>query len=182
MRFRPAGGLDLATGALLLGGAWLLAVSIVAAVVLLAPAAPPVTTSATELASASAPTIRPSAALPADRVAAVLSVDIGSGAGGAARTGDHVDVLGYFSHQVSGAQAVTRVLVTDVPVLTVDRSGASVALMLAVPQEAALLLQEAEAQALGARPFVTLRGVEQTAELPSSFSDSDLANRITGAR
>jgi Flp pilus assembly protein CpaB len=113
-------------------------------------------------------------------VAAVLSVDIGSGAGGAARTGDHVDVLGYFSHQVSGAQAVTRVLVTDVPVLTVDRSGASVALTLAVPQETALLLQEA--QALGARPFVTLRGVEQTAELPSSFSDSDLANRITGAR
>ena len=32
MRFRPAGGLDLTTGALILGGASLIAVSIVAAV------------------------------------------------------------------------------------------------------------------------------------------------------
>jgi len=106
-------------------------------------------------------------------------VDVGAGAGGTARTGDHVDVLGYFPRQVTGAEAVTRVLVQDVSVLGVERAGANVVLTLAVPQQTALLLQEA--QALGAHPFVTLRPLQATAETPAIFSDGDLASRISGA-
>ena len=123
-----------------------------------------------------------SVALPADRVAAVLNVDASAGAGVVARSGDHVDVLGYFSHQVTGAESVTRVLLRDVPVVTVNRSAANVALTLAVPQAQALLLPEA--QALGARPFVTLRAEHVgagTDDGPVSFSDVDLANRLTGS-
>jgi Flp pilus assembly protein CpaB len=115
--------------------------------------------------------------LPLDRVAAVLTVDSSGGAGGATRSGDHVDVLGYFPRQVTGADAVTRVLVRDAPVLTADRARAGVALTLAVSQESALLLHEA--QALGARPFVTVRPVQQTAELPATFSDRDLMGWLT---
>jgi hypothetical protein len=63
--------------------------------------------------------------------------------------------------------------------LAVDRAGANVSLTLAVPQQSALLLQEA--QALGVRPFVTLRPVRATSEMPASFSDSDLAGRLAGA-
>jgi len=118
--------------------------------------------------------------LPPDRLAAVLNADAAAGAGSAARSGDHVDVLAYFSRQVTGADAVTRVLVKDVAVLNVDRVGANVALTLAVPQESALLLQQA--QALGARPFVALRGVDEGVDLPPSFADTDLAHRFTGAR
>ncbi len=174
MRFRPAGGLDLATGALILGGSCLVAISIVAAVVLLAP--PPAVTPPAPVAT----TGRAAVALPAGRVAAVLNADVSAGAGTAARSGDRVDVLAYFSHQVTGAEAVTRVLVNDVEVLTVDRSGSNVALTLAVPQASALLLQEA--QALGARPFVALRSVDGTTDMPSSFGDADLAHRFTGGR
>jgi Flp pilus assembly protein CpaB len=126
---------------------------------------------------------RTAVVLPADRVAAVLNVDASTGAGVAARSGDHVDVLGYFSRQVTGGESVTRVLMHDVPVMTIDRSAATVALTLAVPQDASLLLQEA--QALGARPFVML--LPETAQTsasagPRSFSDTDLANRLTGTR
>jgi Flp pilus assembly protein RcpC/CpaB len=178
MRFRPAGGLDLASGALILGGASLIAASLVAAAVLMAPPQP--SASRTDLVTTS-PTVmgRASASLQPDRVATVLTVDTGIGAGGTTRTGDHVDVLGYFSRQVTGADAVTRVLLQDVSVLAVERGGANVSLTLAVPQQSALLLQEA--QALGARPFVTLRPVRATAEMPASFSDSDLAGRLSGA-
>ena len=181
MRFRPAGGIDLATGALILGGAGLVAASIVATFVLLAPG-PSEAAPAAEPAPAPVPSVvlRASAALPPDRVAAVLTVDVGAGAGGVARSGDHVDVLGYFPRQVTGNEAITRVLVQDVPVLTADRAAAGVALTLAVPPDSALLLQEA--QALGARAFVTVRPIQESADLPASFSDSDLANRLTGGR
>jgi Flp pilus assembly protein CpaB len=118
--------------------------------------------------------------LPAGRVAAVLFVDVAAGAGSAARSGDRVDVLGYFSRQITGSDNVTRLLLQDVPVLTIDRSGASVALTLALSQDAALLLQEA--QALGARPFVTLRSVNGASALAPSttLSDADLAGRLAG--
>jgi hypothetical protein len=181
MRLRLAGGLDLATGALILGGAGLVAASIVAAVVLLA--APPM---AAPPDGAPAPTPRatsgrPSQTLPADRVAAVLYVDAETGAGAAARSGDHVDILGYFSRQVTGDQSVTRTLLLDVPVLAADRAGGSVALTLAVPQDQALLLQEA--QVLGAHPFVTLRPMGSTTTSPrATFTDADVAARLAGAR
>jgi len=178
MRFRPAGGLDLTTGALILGGASLIAVSIVAAVALFAPPAsiPPAT-----VAPAANPRVadRPSAALDAEHVAAVLNVDIGAGAGVAARAGDRIDVVGFFSRQITGGEAVTRILVRDAPVLRVDRTGGSVALTLEVTPSGALLLQEA--QALGARPFVTLRSAQATAELQAGFSDSELAQKVARA-
>jgi Flp pilus assembly protein CpaB len=185
MRLRLAGGLDLATGALIAGGSVLVAASVVAAVVLLTPPPrePASSPESTPTASARATPSRPSLALPPDKVAAVLHVDAAAGAGGAAQPGDHVDVLGYFSRQVSGADNVTRLLLQDVGVLTVDRSGPGVALTLAVSQDAAILLQEA--QALGAHPFVTLRAVDSTtgaATALTTFSDADLAARLAGAR
>jgi Flp pilus assembly protein CpaB len=181
MRRKPAGGLDLVTAALIASGAALIAASIVVAIVLLSPVgglAPVIA----EPAPASTDAIgRTSVALPADRVAAVLNVDASAGAGTAARSGDHVDVLGYFSRQVTGAQNLTRVLLRDVPVVTVERSAAGMALTLAVPQADALLLLEA--QALGARPFVVLlpgTAPPSASDRPTSFSDADLANRLTG--
>ena len=92
-------------------------------------------------------------------------------------------MLGYFSRQVIGIESITRVLLQDIPVLTVDRSGSGVALTLAVPHDGALLLQEA--QAIGARPFVTLRSVRVAPNadgVPPSFSDTDLAGRLAGVR
>ena len=175
MRIRPVGGLDLATGALILGGACLVAAAFIAAVVMLSPPSPE-----PALSSAQPSPERPAAALPSDKLATLLTVDLGVGAGAAARVGDHVDILGYFPHQVTGADAVTRVLLRDVQVLATQRSASSVALTLAVPQPSALLLQEA--QALGARPFVTLRGVNEQVDLPASFSDTDLVDRLAGGR
>jgi hypothetical protein len=177
-RLRVARGFDAATAGLILGGAMLIAASIVAAASLLAPPrlSSPV---AEEPAPTPVVTGRTSAALPADRVATVLTVDAAAGAAGAARPGDHIDILGYFARPATGAEAITRVLLADVPVLGIDRSGSSVALTLAVPQESALLLQQA--QALGAQPFVALRPPNPVAAVPSSFSDTDLANRLTAA-
>ena len=171
MRLRRSGGFDLATGALILGGACLIAASVVvAAAVLAPPAAPP----------EAAPTpALPTVALIEGQVATSLSVDAGAGAGAVAQAGDHIDVLGYFPHQVTGSDAVTRVLLQDVQVLAAQRSGTNVALTLALPQTSALLLQEA--QAIGARPFVTLRASSSVAGLPARFSDTDLANRLTGS-
>ena len=184
--FVPAGGLDLATGGLILGGVALIAASLVA-VSALRPPAPDVLPSAAEpgLAPPQAPTLgtRPSVALSTDQVATVLFVDAAAGAGSAARPGDRVDVLGYFSRQVIGVESITRVLLQDIPVLTVDRSGSGVALTLAVTHDGALLLQEA--QAIGAHPFVTLRSVQvvpQAEGMPPSFSDTDLAARLAGVR
>ena len=178
MRFKPAGGFDLVTGALVLGGCALIALAIVVSVVLLAPprsepSPPPPEPTPTPFAG------RASAALSADRVAAVLSVDAATGAAAAARKGDHIDVLGFFPQKATGSESVTRVLLADVPVLNVDRAGANVALTLSVPQSSALLLQEA--QALGAQPYVTLRSPAATGETPSSFSDTDLANQLRAA-
>jgi Flp pilus assembly protein RcpC/CpaB len=166
MPLRPPAGLDLATGALLLGGAGLVAASIVAAVVLLAPRATPASLE-TEPTPTAISLSRPAAALAPDRVGTVLSIDANGGASSAVRPGDHVDVLSFFPQQ-----AATRVVLTDIPVLGVDRSGSSIALTLAVPQSSALLLQEA--QALGGRPYVMLRPLQASATLPTSFSDSDL--------
>jgi Flp pilus assembly protein CpaB len=181
MRSRSAGGLDLVTAALVAGGAALIAASIVVAAVLLTPVTstpPPAVAPAPQAPEAPG---RTSVALPADRVAAVLNVDAAAGAGAATRSGDHVDVLAYFSRQVTGAENVTRLLLRDVPVVSVARSAENVALTLAVPQADALLLQEA--QTLGARPFVMLLpGAAQpaAADEPASFSDVDLAARLTG--
>ena len=174
-RFRLTGGFDAATAGLILGGALLIAVSIVAAVVLLTPP-PGQAPAATEPTPTPIISGRTAAALPPDRVAAVLTVDATTGAAGATRTGDHIDILGYFSHQATGADAVTRVLLSDVTVLGVDRAGSSVALTLSVPQESALLLHEA--QALGAQPVVALRPIQPLAEVPGSFSDTNLATRL----
>src|SRR6185312_7206508 len=111
MRLRLAGGLDLLTGVLLLGGAALISVAIVAAVVLLAPPHVPEAAEPADVEPTAAPTPgRTSAALPSDRVAAILTVDAGLGAAAATRQGDHVDVLAYFPQKVTGDQAVTRVL------------------------------------------------------------------------
>jgi Flp pilus assembly protein CpaB len=178
MRFRPAGGLDLAAGALILGGAGLLAVAIVATVLLLNPSQP-APTSEPPTAAPLASRASASAALAPDRVATVLSVDVTTGAGAVARSGDHVDILAYFPRQAAGGEATTRALVQDVPVLLVDRSGPAVSLTVGVTPDAALLLQES--QALGARPFITLRPLQGGVDLPSTFSDTDLADRLTGS-
>jgi hypothetical protein len=181
---KSAGGVDLATGALILGGVALIAVSFIAAGALLAPATvadPGVAVDASLAGPTPTLASRASVALSADQVATVLFVDATTGAGSAARTGDRVDVLGYFSRQVIGSESITRLLLPDVPVLTVDHSGPGVALTLAVPHDGALLLQEA--LAIGARPFVTLRSVQviQAAPgVPPSFSDTDLAKRLAG--
>lgn len=177
MPLRFAGGLDLAAGALIIGGAGLLAASLIAVVVL---RAPPTTSPASALpAQTNQSGSGPLAVLPADRVATILNLDTFAGAGGAARPGDRVDVLGYFPHQITGTASVTRVLVADVPVLAADRAGTTVALTLAVAPDAALGLQEAQAR--GARPFVALRSARASIELPLTFSDTDLANRLASA-
>lgn len=176
MQLRSAAALDLATGALILSGAGLMAASIIAAVLLLTPRqAPP--TPAAESTLASVPPDRPAAALLSNRVATVLTINASAGAGAAARTGDHVDILGYFSQQSTGSSAITRVLLQDIPVLGVERSGSNISLLLSVPQASALLLEEA--QALGARPYIALRPLSPMADLPPSFSDADLAGRIS---
>jgi hypothetical protein len=174
MRLRPVGGLDLTTGALLLGGAALLALSLVGAFVLLAPAAADPTPAPESVAVD---------AVTADHVVAVLTVDGTSGAATALQAGDHVDVLGYFSKQLTGTAGFTRVMVHDVAVLTSERSGTNVALSLALPRDAAMLLQEA--QALGARPFVTLRAAGSPVDAEpaqATFSDADLAARLAGGQ
>jgi Flp pilus assembly protein CpaB len=179
-----AGGLDLATGALILSGVVLIVGSLVAAASLLAPATviqPSSPDESTLSAPALTPGSRPSVALAADQVATVLFVDASTGAGSATRSGDRVDVLGYFSRQVLGSESETRLLLPDVPVLTVDHSSPGVALTLAVSHDGALLLQEA--LAIGARPFVTLRSVHVLPDaegMPRSFSDSNLADRLAG--
>jgi hypothetical protein len=178
MRLRPVGGLDLTTGTLLLGGAALLALSLVGAFVLLAPPAAKPTPPPEPVAES-----RAADALTADHVVAVLTVDGSSGAATAVQAGDRVDVLGYFSKQLTGTVGFTRVMVHDVPVLTSERSGTNVALSLALPRDAAMLLHEA--QALGARPFVTLRAVGSAVDAEpaqATFSDSDLAIRMAGGQ
>jgi Flp pilus assembly protein CpaB len=183
MRLIPTGGFDLATGALVVGGAVLVAASLVTAVVLFAPAEPESLTAEPTPTSVSV-MARPLTVLAPDRVATVLSVDLAIGAGAAAQAGDRDDVLGYYSRQATGAASVTRLLLQDVPVLAVARSGANAALTLAVPHDGAILLQEA--QALGGKPFVSLRPVPPAAgpaaTSPASFSDVDLALRLAGGR
>jgi Flp pilus assembly protein RcpC/CpaB len=171
-----AAGFDLATAGLIVGGAILLAASVVAAMVLLAPPRSP-TVPVAAPSPAPTPGARAAAALPADRVATVLTLDAAAGAAAATRSGDHIDIFGYFARRTTGSEAVTRVLLADVPVLGIDRAGNNVSLTLAVPPESALVLQEA--QALGVQPFVALRPVQPTAEAPADFSDTDLVNRLT---
>src|SRR5471032_3075116 len=97
----------------MLGGVALIVGSFIAAGALLAP--PTVVDPGVAVdASLAAPTptlaSRASVALSADQVATVLFVDATTGAGSAARTGDRVDVLGYFSRQVIGSESITRLL------------------------------------------------------------------------
>jgi hypothetical protein len=180
MRIRLPAGFDSLTLLLLTAGAALVAASLIVAWILFAP---PGTPEATALATPRLPADRAAAALPADQVATVLYVDAATGAGAAARSGDRVDVLGYFARQVTGTEGETRVLLQDVPVLNTSRTGNTVALTLAVGQDRALLLHEA--QALGARAFVTLRSDRAGGSapgMPASFSDADLAERLAGPR
>lgn len=174
MRLRRFGGVDALTLALLVAGAALLAVALLAAVELVSPPAAEV-----QPAPAVEPTSSPTAA--SDRVSTVLSLDAGAASGAAyvTRAGDRVDVLGYFPQQVTGNQGLTRLILQDATVLSVARSGNVVALTLSVTQDAALLLQEA--QALGARPYIALRSAQTAAGadgMPARFSDADLATRV----
>jgi Flp pilus assembly protein CpaB len=118
--------------------------------------------------------------LPPDQVATVLRVDTSAGAVSAAQVGDRVDVLAYFSREVTGGENVTRRLVSDVRILAVARDGGGAGLTLAVPQSTALLLHEA--QALGARPYVVLRAPTGGPTYPPSLSDTDLAERLAAPR
>ena len=159
--------MDALTLLLVVVGALLVAASIVGFAVLAQP-----TRATPETAPATTPT---EVALQSDHVATVLQTE--SGAASAASVGDHVDVLGYFSRQVTGDENVTRVLVADVPVLAVTRDGSGASLTLGVPQATALLLHEA--QALGAKPFIVLRSTASVLAYPPSLSDSELAARLS---
>jgi hypothetical protein len=175
MRRRAFGGLDGLTLALLLAGAACVAFAFVGVFVLISPPG----TSAPRQAAATPPA-QPGQA---GEVATVLYVDAAAGAGSAARAGDHIDILGYFPAAASGSQSLTRLLLQDVSVLSVARTGNTVALTLGVSQAAAVMLQEA--QALGGRPYIALRSAESTAQaddMPSSFSDADLAARIGASK
>jgi Flp pilus assembly protein CpaB len=168
VRSRPLASVDALTAALIVGGCLLLAAAIVSAIVLVRPPAEP------RPAALSEPT-----PLPADHVATVLRVDPAAGAVNAARVGDHVDVLGYFSRQVTGVESVTRLLIGDVAVLAIARDGGATALTLAVPADTALLLQQA--QAMGAKPFVVLRSAtDQASRMYPVLTDTSLAQRLAG--
>jgi hypothetical protein len=182
MRFRLAGGLDLMTAALLLGGAVLVAAAIIAIVSLLLPTPPaPAPEPATTARATIVPGARPAAALPPDRVAAVLYVNAGIGAGAAVRGGDRIDVLGYFSSSATQTENTTRTILQDVLVLSKETVGSNVALTLALHQSEALLINET--QALGVRPFVTLPALRpESAASPAMFTDSDLAARLAEPR
>ena len=117
MRQRLFGGADALTLGLLVAGAALLAIALVAAFELLVPAAPP--------SQQQAETATTQPALPGSSVATVLYVDVANGAGSATRAGDHIDVLGYFPRQVAGVEGVTRLLLQDVSVLNVNRTGST---------------------------------------------------------
>jgi Flp pilus assembly protein CpaB len=181
MRLQFARGLDLGGSALIAGGVVLVAAAVVSIVVYVSSTSTPAPVDPAQIAAVASAPGRAAEALPSDKVATVLFVDAGSGAGPAARTGDRIDILGYFSRKTTGDQSVTRLLLQDVPVLSVTRSGTSVALTLAVAHDAALLLQEA--QAIGGRPMVTLRAAQSTADVQIAtvhFSDTDLTDRIAG--
>jgi hypothetical protein len=158
---------------LLVVGVVALAASMYAALRMIAPLAPPAT------APASTSTVVAPPVLAADHVATSLNVDAGLDSAAAARPGDHVDILGYFSRQVTGGEGMTRVLLTDVAVLGVGRDAGRVALTLALRQEEALLLQQV--QALGVRPFVALRSARAplgSEALPTAITDRDLTLRL----
>lgn len=181
MRFRLAGGLDPTTAALLVGGVVLLAVSLANAALLLLPTTTLPLGAPTPAPQTLASGGRPAAALPTDRVAAVLYVNSSLGAGSAIRVGDRVDVLGYFSASASQTENTTRAILEGVLVLSTQASGSDVALTLALQQSEALLLNEA--QALGVRPFVLLPATRSGMTPPSApFTDSDLAARLAEPR
>lgn len=172
MRNRPFAAMDATTLLLVVAGSVLLAASIVGFVVLAQP-----TRATPETAPQTMATIEATAAAEPDTVATVLRLDATASVGGAARTGDRVDVLGYFPRQVTGDENVTRVLVSDVPVLGMSPDGGGASLTLAVSQSTALLIHEA--QALGARPFVVLRSARGPTTSPASLNDSQLAERLS---
>jgi Flp pilus assembly protein CpaB len=162
--------MDALTLGLLALGAVLLAAAIVGLAVLAEP------TRATPDSPPQPPTVSDSVLQP-DSVATVLRVDSTAGVAGAANVGDRVDVLGYFPRQAATDENVTRLLISNAPVLSVTREGANLSLTLAVPQSTALLLHES--QALGARPFVLLRSAGGAAQYPPRLTGSELAARLS---
>lgn len=181
MRFRLAGGLDLTTAALLLGGAVLVAASLIAVAVILFPTPPPAAEPAPTSPATTAAGTRAAAALPPDRVAAVLYVSAGIGAGTVVRVGDHIDVLGYFASSPTHPENTTRTILQDVLVLSTQSVGSDVALTLALQQAEALLINET--QALGVRPFVTLPAPRPAGSAsPALFTDGDLVARLAEPR
>ncbi|GAC1328675.1 MAG: hypothetical protein NVSMB2_27930 [Chloroflexota bacterium] len=181
MRFRLAGGLDLTTAALLVGGVVLVAVSLIAAGSLVLPTTTLPLSEPTPTSHTLAPGARPAASLPTDRVAAVVYVNSSLGAVSAIKVGDRVDILGYFSSSASQTENTTRTILEDVLVLSTQPSGSDVALTLAVQQSEALLVNET--QALGVRPFVMLPATHSgTTPPPATFTDSDLAARLAEPR
>jgi Flp pilus assembly protein CpaB len=181
MRLHFARGVDLGGSALIAGGVVLVSAAVAAVVMYVGSTAPaPPADAPTTTAPIAAPG-RAAEAWPSDRVATVRLVDAAAGAGAATRAGDRVDVLGYFSRKTTGDEAVTRLLLQDVPVLAAARTAGGVALTLAVAHRSALLLQEV--QAMGGRPLVTLRAAQSTPDTPATalhFSDADLADRLAG--
>jgi hypothetical protein len=120
--------------------------------------------------------------MPSDYVATILHVDAATDSAAAARAGDRVDILGYFSRQITGSDSMTRPLLTGVAVVGVTRDAGRVALMLGLRQDDALLLREA--QAIGVRPFVALRSAQPPAAAdvpPPPITDRDLTERLLAA-
>jgi hypothetical protein len=155
--------MDALTLLLIFLGATLLATAIVGSVVLAqpSPAPPP-----------------PAAAEPPDLVTTQVGIDATVGTAAALRAGDHVDVLGYFVGQASGQDDTTRLLIADVPVVSVTRSSGTAALTLALAPDSAQLLHEAET--LGVKPLVVVRALDPGAvEYPAQLTDSELVTRLS---
>jgi hypothetical protein len=167
--------LDAVAVALLATGVVALVVSVFTAIWLVAPPAP----ASPAAAPTAVGTAEPERTTPSDHVATILHVDAATDSAAAARPGDHVDILGYFSRQITGSDSMTRALLTDVTVVGVARDAGRVALTLGLRQEDALLLREA--QAIGVRPFVTLRSAQPPAAInvpPPAITDRDLTARL----
>jgi Flp pilus assembly protein CpaB len=170
--------LDVVAVALLAAGVLALAVSFYAALALFAP--PVVPSDNAPVPSTPQPTDR--ATLPSDHVATMLHVDAGVDSSAAVRPGDRVDILGYFSRQVTGTEGMTRPLLANVAVMNTGRDGGRVSLTLALQPDDAVLLQEA--QAIGVRPYVALRSAHASASAdmrPAPVTDRDLTTRMPSA-
>ncbi|MBM2811120.1 MAG: hypothetical protein HW416_1879 [Chloroflexi bacterium] len=109
-----------------------------------------------------------------NQVAVAVRVESVAGLGGVLRRGDRVDLYALMPAQTEGGKVDTRLLLSDVPVYGVAREGELQALTLAIPDDRALLAQEAIQS--GAKPFVVLRpsqGASSDANM-TAFGDQDL--------